>query len=1010
METIFESEVNLLFIDPSIPNYNSLIFSAKPGFEVVVLDTHQAGIDQISEVLLQKDNVESIHIISHGNTQGFKLGSTELTSSNLNEYKDGLTQWAESLTSEADILVYGCNLGQDQDLMSQLAQFTGADIAASDDLTGSSALGGNWAFEVTTGSIESELAFQADPLESYDGIFHEGHFHNDPVVPNDPNFTNELVLSGLVDPISMEWLPDGRALILSKLGTVYIADLEASVPTFSTYMTLPDINTASEKGLIDIALDPNFETNNHFYLYYTLGSNKQFQISRFEHQGNTGSLNSETVIWQDPTAAGPPDHYGGGLNFGPDGKLYLTLGDKGFSAPERAQNLSLFEGKVLRMNKDGTIPQDNPFVNTPGALPEIWAYGVRNPFRSDWDFQSNHLYIGDVGFDTWEEVNRISLNSGGANLGWNLHEGTSNGAPGLTDPIFQYQHAADNGAAIIGGTVYRGTMFPNEFQGAYFYADFVRNTMHYLKFGTNGNVIDADPSTSAVDSFNFEVDGPVKRPVFIEQGPDGALYYLNLSRPGGQPGEVRRITYNDPNSGNSPPIINEQSTTAVVDNGLTVDFTGVATDANGDSLTYTWDFGDSTQATGASVSHTYSSNGQYTPQLVVSDGQLEDRYTLPPIALGTPPTANIILRKQNGTLFEEGVDLFKAGDTILFEAQATDPDGSLVESSYNWDVQFIHDEHTHPEVNDFQGSSGTFNVTTTEHGFSADFQVGFEFLLTVTDSEGLTAIDSFSIFPKKVDIGFNDNLPGNFNFTLDGFARTSTDANPFDVDTAVNFQHGVTAPTNVQLGNVPYVFANWSAGASVVGTTPALTLSAPETNQTYIANYVIDDPNPDPEPPVAGNDAVEAVAGSQNNLLNVLANDSDPDPGDTISITGLGSNNVAAITTANGSAVSINGAGDRLIYTPGNGFTGNETFTYTIEDSTGRTSTASVLATVSAVSGPPVTNGLVLHLDGDNGVSTSGIDLVTGWTDQSGLGNNLTGVGDPSIIVDGLNGHNIISL
>ncbi|EAW35516.1 Ig-like domain-containing protein [Lyngbya sp. PCC 8106] len=998
MELPVDSNSSLIFIDSNVLNYDEIAANISSGFETITLNPNEDGIDQITQVLTQKSNVESIHIISHGSLGSIQIGDNALNSDNLDEYIDPLMSWSEHLTTEADILLYGCDIGLDENFIKQLANLTGADIAASDDLTGNAALGGDGDLEVTTGSIEAELAVFGEALENYSEILHEGHFHNDPVVPNDPNFENELLVQAS-DPISMEWLPDGRSLVLSKTGEMYITDLQDPAPSLTPYMTLPDVNTSSEKGLIDIAVDPDFESNGYFYLYYTKGSDKSFQISRFTHNGNTGNLGSETVIWKDPTPAGPPDHYGGGLNFGPDGKLYLSIGDKGFNSPEKAQDLTVFEGKVLRFNPDGTVPNDNPFINTPGARPEIWAYGVRNPFRSDWDFQTNNLYIGDVGLETWEEVNRLGINDGGANLGWNQYEGSSNGVPGLTDPIYQFEHI-NGGAAVIGGSIYRGTMFPSEFQGSYFFADFVAGTMQYLKFDANNNVIDADPSTpTVVDAFNFEEDGPVTRPVFIDQGPDGALYYLNLSRPGGNPGEIRRIVYNDPTGGNASPVINEQATTATKGNGLTVDFTGVATDADGDSLSYTWDFGDGNQATGANISHTYTANGQYTPRLIVSDGQEQDSYLLSPVVLGTPPTANIILRKQDGTIFQEGVDLFKAGDTIFFEADATDADGSLTNNSYSWDIDFLHNTHAHPELNDFVGSSGELDITTTEHGFPAE--TGFEFILTVTDSDGLTTTEAKSIFPEKIDLAFNDNLPGDFDFTLDGFTQTSSDNNPLTVETAVNFQHEATAPSNVTINGIEYLFDNWSVGSSTVATTATLNIAAPETNQTYTANYIVNDPNPDPEPPVANDDSINIVTGSQDNALNVLANDTDADPGDTLTITGVSATN-------NGGTVSINSNSDGLIYTPGNGFVGTESFTYTIADSTGNTSSAQVSLNVAEASGVPVT-GLVLQLDANNGVTTNN-GVVTGWADQSASGNDLTGFGDPTLVTNGLNGQNYISL
>ncbi len=1013
---LLSSQTNLVVIDSNIEGYEDLVSGILPNTEILILDAEQDGITQITEALVNYEEVASLHLVTHGDRGFIQLGSTQLSLDNLEQYQDELMDWGQVLPDGSDILLYGCNVagGEGINFVEALSEITGADIAASTDLTGNSQLGGDGDLEYTIGEIEASLALQPGNLEESNIIL-----QNDYIVENDPNFNNEIVVSGLSSPTSAEFLPDGRALILEKDGRILITNPQDTVPTVNTYLTLPDILTSGEKGLIDIALDPDFSTNNHIYLYYTLGSDRSFQISRFTHQGNTADLNSEVVIWKDPNPASSPDHFGGGLDFGPDGKLYLTTGDKGLNTPQLAQDLTRIEGSILRINKDGSIPQDNPFVDGPGGnADEIWAYGLRNPFRSSWDFQTNNLYIGDVGLDDVEEVNRINVNeNSGVNFGWPLYEGTSNGVPGLTDPIYQYAHTQDatTAGAVIGGFVYRGNLLPQEFQGAYFFGDFTQDYIQYLKFDTNGNVIDADTATPEIDAFNFErrVSGNgrgrvVDDIVWLGEGPDGALYYLNFRN-----SALRRIIYNDPSGGNLAPIIDEQATIATSVSGLTFDFNAVATDPDGNPLDYLWDFGDGNQAIGANVTHTYASNGQYTPTLVVSDGQLDDSYQLTPIELGTPPTASINLInlsvgtplvpivEPNPVTGEDRLvvaDAFRGGDTISFEGIGDDPDGTLTNSSYSWDIEFLHDDHFHPELDNFIGSTGTYDITTTEHGFSADLQIGFEFVLTVTDSDGLSTETSVAILPEKVDLTFNDNLPGDFQFTLDSVPRTSTDTNPFVLDTAINFQHNVVAEATVTVDGINYVFDSWSTGE----TTNTLSLAAPETNQTYTANYIVDDPNPDPEPPVAEDDSVSVTVDSADNLLDVLANDTDPDPGDTLNIVSVG-------TTDNGGLVGIDPTGDSLLYTPAAGFVGTETFTYTVEDSTGLQDTATVSVSVVEDSAPPVTNGLVLQLDADSGVTTDGNGLVTAWKDQSVSSNDLTSTGDPQLVTGGLNGHNIIN-
>jgi glucose/arabinose dehydrogenase len=200
------------------------------------------------------------------------------------------------------------------------------------------------------------------------------------------DFTNELVAGGLSLPTSIIFLPDGRMLIAEKGGTILIADPASTPATPSAYMTISDIATDGEQGLLDITLDPDFLSNGWFYVYYAHASSQRFRIARFDHLGATGDLASETLIWEDTSPfTGICCHHGGSINFGPDGKLYLTTGDEfdNFSA----QSLSSTAGKVLRMNPDGSVPADNPFVDGPGGNDDhIWSYGFRNAFSGPLGF------------------------------------------------------------------------------------------------------------------------------------------------------------------------------------------------------------------------------------------------------------------------------------------------------------------------------------------------------------------------------------------------------------------------------------------------------------------------------------------------------------------------------------------------------------------------------------------------------------------------------------------------
>ncbi|MGD1917597.1 MAG: PQQ-dependent sugar dehydrogenase, partial [Pleurocapsa sp.] len=814
-QDFLSSPTDLIVIDSNIVGYENILGTDISNSEILVIDGNKDGIAQITEALNAYEEVASIQIFSHGDSGSIQLGSTELNSANLQQYHDDLIDWGKVLSENGDILIYGCNVagGAGVNFINALSDLTGADVAASTDLTGNSDALGDWDLEYATGEIEANLALSPQTTSSFEGTLHEGTEY---AVEEDPNFQNESVLSGLNSAVSMEFLPDGRLLVLEKNGTVKITDPNSdSGGGTSDYLVLTDILTSGEKGLIDIAIDPDFESNGQVYLYYTAGSTRQFRISSFTHQGNTADPNSEQILWEDPDVAAGPDHFGAGLSFGPDGRLYLTTGDK--ASGSFSQDLTRAEGKVIRINKDGSIPEDNPFNDGDGPnLDEIWAIGLRNPFRSEWDLASGQFFIGDVGQDEQEEINRITLSDAGGNFGWPFVEGNIvNQQPPagtqLIDPIFTYEHTDDQfgSGAVIGGIVYRGNAFPSQFQGAYFFADY---TQDFIKYMTFDGGIDVDNFDRGIRSGGST--GRVDNVVAIDEGPDGALYYINFGS------ELRRISYNT--TGNQAPTID--SATADVTSGgspLTVNFSGAATDAEGDAIEYRWIFGDGTEATGANVSHTYDDNGNYNATLIVSDGTSDTQSDPIEITVGSAPDAAITLPSDNGT--------FRAGDTINFSGTATD-NGPLTPDNYAWEIDFIHDDHQHPRES-FSGTGGSFVIPTTRtSGHDFNSFTGYEINLTVTDTDGLQDTETISIFPEKVDVTFGSNVPGDIVFTIDDIPRTRSS---FVYDTAIDFQHTISVPETVNVGGTQYTFESWSNGEE----TAQIVFTVPDVDVNLTANY-----------------------------------------------------------------------------------------------------------------------------------------------------------------------------
>ena len=296
--------------------------------------------------------------------------------------------------------------------------------------------------------------------------------------PDPTAFTWVPVVTGLQSPIDLQTAGDGRLFLVEQRGVIRVADADGlrDEPFLDIRDRVND--TGNEQGLLGLAFHPDFTANGAFYLNYTRGTGDtviaRFQVGADPNQAET---ESEFVLLQidQPYA----NHNGGRLVFGPDGYLYIGTGDGGSQGdPEgRAQNPDSLLGKILRLDVDGgepyAIPPDNPFA-AGGGRPEIWAFGLRNPWRFAFDSATGDLFIGDVGQNQWEEVNFLPSGAPGGNFGWDLREGLDEyeGGPStmFTDPVAVYSHA-EGGCSVTGGEVIRDPSLP-EWQGIYLYGDF----------------------------------------------------------------------------------------------------------------------------------------------------------------------------------------------------------------------------------------------------------------------------------------------------------------------------------------------------------------------------------------------------------------------------------------------------------------------------------------------------------------------------------------------------------
>jgi glucose/arabinose dehydrogenase len=330
-----------------------------------------------------------------------------------------------------------------------------------------------------------------------------------------PGFTDSQVVNGLTNPTDMEFAPDDRLFVTEDAGRVRILKSDGTLATFLDIST--KVDSKGERGLLALTFDPDFSTNHYVYLHYTRKATSTTpphnRIVRVTANGNKAVAGSEQLVFRlgNQSAADQfPQFMGGALDFGTDGKLYVATGYN--DTPDKAQLLNNLFGKMLRINKDGTIPTDNPFYPTAsGKNRAIWARGLRNPFKFAIQPGTGTIYINDVGEKTREEINR---GAAGANYGWPVHEGVANDDPPYVDPIFSYGHGSTNttGCAITGGTFYpTSALFPQEYEGYYYFADFC-----------NGWIRRLDPETGKASSFATGLE----RPIDLEVSKAGELYYL----------------------------------------------------------------------------------------------------------------------------------------------------------------------------------------------------------------------------------------------------------------------------------------------------------------------------------------------------------------------------------------------------------------------------------------------------------------------------------------------------
>lgn len=365
-----------------------------------------------------------------------------------------------------------------------------------------------------------------------------------------PDLDFEVFETGFTNPVSIANAGDDRLFVVERAGIIKVID-NGNTSTFLNITNLVD-DGQSEQGLLGLTFHPNYTTNGYFYVHYnnntsTGSTGKQTCISRFSvdpSDANQADVNSELVIL---TIDQPYwNHNGGCIDFGPDGYLYIGMGDGGSSGDPQnyAQNNLSLLGKMLRIDVDNgttySIPSSNPFVGVNGYAEEIWATGLRNPWRFSFDKQTGDMWIGDVGQNAWEEIDFQPANStGGENYGWRCYEGfapfNSSGCnSSYTDPVHVYENNGwPNDCSVTGGYVYRGSLFPN-FVGHYVFTDFCTGKF----FTIYDNLGGMGWTTTTQEDTQYGVST-------FGEGNDGELYFADMYS-----GIIYHIIDNSPVSSN----------------------------------------------------------------------------------------------------------------------------------------------------------------------------------------------------------------------------------------------------------------------------------------------------------------------------------------------------------------------------------------------------------------------------------------------------------------------------
>ncbi|HCU50613.1 MAG TPA: sugar dehydrogenase, partial [Micromonosporaceae bacterium] len=685
-------------------------------------------------------------------------------------------------------------------------------------------------------------------------------------------FQEQIVFSGLVHPTNMEFAADGRVFVAEKRGTIMVFDnLADTTPTLFADLSAK-VNNIWDRGLLGLALHPEFPAQPWVYVLYTYdappGQTAPYwnddcpasigggtggncivtaRLSRLRADGNV-MTGAEQVLIGNEWCQQFPSHSIGDLRFGADGMLYVSAGDgASFSAVDhgqygspanpcndpvneggalRSQDVrtdtdgSSLNGAVLRLDPaTGFAAPGNPYLSSPDLNKRrVVGLGLRNPYRFTIRPGTSEPWLGDVGWNGWEEIERIAdpLAANPPNFGWPCYEGAGPmtsydqfdlplceslypaGGEDQTPPYFTYRHDAAvvpgencaRGGNSIGGLAFHPAAsgsYPADYRGALFFADYSRGCIWVMKPQSPGGL----PAPGTIEVFAEQATAPVD----LATGPGGDLYYLDLG------GTVRRFRYFP---GNQPPVAAINASPEEGQAPLAVQFDASAsTDsdpADAGRLTYDWDFTNdgSFDANGVTAQFTYPSGAVFTARLRVTDTLgAWDEQTIPIYVTGF--LVNPVIDAPTAGL------AWAVGDIVTFSGRGIDPEEGPVDSSaLSWQLRMRHCEtpsdcHTHV-IRDWPGvASGSFQAP--DH----DFPSYLELALTARDPDGREATLVRRLDPKTVTVNFTTK-PEGLQLTVGPF----TGVTPFATEVIQGSTQTISVAETQQAGSTRYAFFKWS--------------------------------------------------------------------------------------------------------------------------------------------------------------------------------------------------------